>query len=46
MHGAHFDVATGKKISDPLSTYISAMQKNIGPLPDAVLKGLPGQVEQ
>ncbi|MDQ6862420.1 MAG: Rieske 2Fe-2S domain-containing protein [Thermoproteota archaeon] len=34
MHGAQFDVATGKKISDPPSMDVSAMQKNIGSLPD------------
>ena len=34
MHGAQFDVATGKKISDPPSMDVSAMQKNIGPLPE------------
>jgi len=32
LHGAQFDVATGKKIGDPPSMNISAMQKNIGPL--------------
>lgn len=32
LHGAQFDVATGKKIGDPASIDISAMQKNIGPL--------------
>jgi nitrite reductase/ring-hydroxylating ferredoxin subunit len=34
MHGAQFDVTTGKKISDPPSMDLIAMQKNIGPLPD------------
>ncbi len=34
LHGAKFDVTTGKKISDPVSLDMSALEKNIGPLPE------------